>query len=90
MDVGFFSGGAAVVIGILCIVILILGIIILGIIIKRMVMKQSTAAARESEKKPAEPYSEQAVSDENTLFCSQCGTKLPPDSSFCVNCGKKI
>ncbi len=94
MDEEFFTeaatntavpGAIVVIIGILCIVIL-----ILVIVIKKMGRTQSTVAARVSEKISAEPHSERAVSDENTLFCSQCGTKLPPDSSFCVNCGKKL
>ncbi len=25
-----------------------------------------------------------------TLYCSQCGTKVPSDSTFCYKCGKKI
>jgi Tfp pilus assembly protein PilF/ribosomal protein L40E len=26
----------------------------------------------------------------NDIFCTQCGSKNPPDSSFCMNCGQKL
>lgn len=85
METTSILGPLVVIIGILCII-----IFILVIVIKKKGGTKSTAAARVSGKKSAEPHSEQDVSDENTLFCSKCGTKLPPDGSFCVYCGKKL
>ena len=31
-----------------------------------------------------------SLSREETLYCSQCGIKVPTNSTFCSNCGKKI
>ena len=37
---------------------------------------------------PSDPVSKPAP--EGTLFCSQCGTRLPGDSGFCPNCGTAV
>ena len=37
---------------------------------------------------PSDPVSKPAP--EGTLFCSQCGTRLPADSGFCPSCGTAI
>lgn len=39
---------------------------------------------------PQEQVYVQQPPQEQAQFCCHCGMKLPPDSSFCVNCGKKI
>jgi ribosomal protein L40E len=30
-----------------------------------------------------------AVKNDSTKFCSNCGTSLPLDSNFCIECGSK-
>ncbi len=37
---------------------------------------------------PSDPVSKPAP--EGTLFCSQCGTRLPADSGFCPSCGTAV
>lgn len=43
-----------------------------------------------TEKTEAVDEKASSQSIETTMFCKECGTKIPRDSKFCMNCGTKL